>query len=30
VLDNYATHKTPVIHRWLTKRPRVHLPVVPS
>jgi len=25
VLDNYATHKTPVIRRWLAKRPRFHL-----
>jgi transposase len=26
ILDNYATHKTPLIHRWLSKRPRFHLP----
>src|SRR4029078_1976934 len=25
VLDNYATHKTPTIQRWLAKRPRYHL-----
>ena len=22
VLDNAATHKTPLIHRWLAQRPR--------
>ena len=22
VLDNYATHKTPAIHRWLLRHPR--------
>ena len=25
VVDNYATHKTPVIRRWLAKRPRFHM-----
>src|SRR5438477_2356606 len=25
VVDNYATHKTPVIRRWLAKRPRYHM-----
>src|SRR5215510_80568 len=25
VLDNYGTHQTPLIHRWLVKRPRFHL-----
>ena len=29
VLDNYATHKTPLIRRWLAKRPRVHLHFTP-
>jgi len=29
ILDNYATHKTPVIRRWLTKRPRFHLHFTP-
>ena len=24
ILDNYATHKTPAIHRWLLKHPRFH------
>jgi hypothetical protein len=24
ILDNYATHKTAVIKRWLAKRPRYH------
>jgi transposase len=30
VLDNYATHKTPLIHRWLAKRPRFHLHFTPT
>jgi len=30
VLDNYATHKTPLIRRWLSKRPRVHLHFTPT
>ncbi len=25
VLDNYATHKTPLIHRWLARHPRYHV-----
>ena len=25
ILDNYGTHKTPMIHRWLARRPRFHL-----
>src|SRR5437868_3479146 len=29
ILDNYATHKTPAIRRWLTKRPRYHLHFTP-
>jgi transposase len=29
VLDNYATHKTPTIRRWLAKRPRFHLHFTP-
>src|SRR5215510_2415729 len=29
VLDNYATHKTPMIRRWLAKRPRYHLHFTP-
>src|SRR5215468_8312543 len=29
ILDNYATHKTPVIRRWLAKRPRFHLHFTP-
>ncbi len=24
ILDNYGTHKTPLIRRWLAKRPRFH------
>src|SRR6266567_4264490 len=30
ILDNYATHKTTVIHRWLAKRPRFHLHFTPT
>jgi len=30
VLDNYATHKTPQIQRWLAKRPRYHLHFTPT
>jgi len=30
VLDNYATHKTPVIQPWLTKRPRFPLHFTPT
>jgi transposase len=29
ILDNYATHKTPLIRRWLAKRPRYHLHFTP-
>ncbi|HYV65412.1 MAG TPA: IS630 family transposase [Myxococcales bacterium] len=29
ILDNYATHKTPGIRRWLAKRPRFHLHFTP-
>jgi transposase len=30
VLDNYATHKTELIKRWLLKRPRYHLHFTPT
>lgn len=30
VLDNYGTHKTPLIHRWLVKRPRFYLHFTPT
>lgn len=30
ILDNYGTHKTPLIHRWLSKRPRYHLHFTPT
>ena len=30
VLDNYGTHKTPMIKRWLAKRPRYHLHFTPT
>jgi transposase len=30
VLDNYATHKTLIIQRWLAKRPRYHLHFTPT
>jgi len=30
ILDNYATHKTLRVHRWLAKRPRYHLHFTPT
>jgi len=30
VLDNYATRKTPAIHRWLLKHPRFRLHFTPT
>lgn len=30
VLDNYGTHKTALIQRWLAKRPRFHLHFTPT
>jgi transposase len=30
VLDNYGTHKTPLIQRWLLRRPRFHLHFTPK
>jgi transposase len=30
ILDNYATHKTPAIKRWLTAHPRFHLHFTPT
>lgn len=30
ILDNYGTHKTAMIHRWLLKRPRFHLHFTPT
>ena len=30
VVDNYATHKTPQVMRWLAKRPRFHLHFTPT
>lgn len=30
VIDNYATHKTPLIRRWLAKRPRWHAHLTPT
>lgn len=30
VLDNYATHKTAEIHRWLLRHPRFHLHFTPT
>jgi hypothetical protein len=29
-MDNYATHKTSVIRRWLAKRPRWHVHLTPT
>lgn len=30
ILDHYSTHKTPMIRRWLAKRPRYHLHFTPT
>jgi transposase len=30
VLDNYATHKTPAVLRWLVRHPRFHLHFIPT
>lgn len=30
VLDNYGTHKTALVRRWLAKRPRYHLHFTPT
>jgi transposase len=30
ILDNYSTHKTPAIKRWLTAHPRFHLHFTPT
>jgi len=30
VMDNYATHKTPAVRRWLAKRPRFHVHFTPT
>jgi transposase len=30
ILDNYGTHKTPLIHRWLAKRPRFYVHFTPT
>jgi len=30
VLDNYATHKTPAVKKWLLRRPRYHLHFTPT
>jgi transposase len=30
ILDNYGTHKTPSIHRWLARHPRFHVHFTPT
>jgi transposase len=30
IMDNYGTHKTPLIRRWLAKRPRFHVHFTPT
>jgi transposase len=30
IMDNYATHKTPLIQSWLIKRPRWHVHLTPT
>jgi transposase len=30
IVDNYATHKTPAVKRWLQRHPRFHLHFTPT
>jgi len=30
ILDNYATHKTPIVQRWLARHPRFHVHYTPT
>lgn len=30
VMDNYATHKTPTVRRWLARHPRWHIHFIPT
>jgi transposase len=30
IVDNYATHKTPAVKRWLKRHPRFHLHFIPT
>jgi transposase len=30
IVDNYGTHKTPAIHRWLVRHPRFHVHFTPT
>src|SRR5262249_32287395 len=30
ILDNYGTHKSPLIHRWLARHPRFHVHFTPT
>jgi transposase len=30
IMDNYGTHKTPIIRSWLAKRPRFHVHFTPT
>jgi len=30
IMDNYGTHKTALIRRWLAKRPRFHVHFTPT
>lgn len=30
ILDNYSSHKSPTIHRWLLRHPRFHLHFIPT
>ena len=30
VMDNYATHKAPLVRDWLTRRPRWHVHLTPT
>lgn len=30
ILDNYGTHKTPAVQRWVTRHPRFHVHFTPT
>jgi len=30
IMDNYGTHKTPLIHRWIVRHPRFHVHFTPT
>jgi len=30
IMDNYSTHRTPLIRSWFAKRPRFHIHFTPT